>query len=322
MKTIHPYFLFIALCLGLIHSSAGLTSDTHEHKPDTTESSHNNSEHQDEAGPLNFSEKALQRFGVEVATVAGGKLQKSVTLPGEVRLNQEAIAHITPRYPAKITRVKASIGDRVEAGDVLALAESSDTLARFELKSLISGTVIDSHLALGEHLQPSDSAFVVANLSTLWADIALYPEQVAQVQSGQTVTLTSRYGLEPVQAQIDYVAPIVNERTRTGLARVFLDNKQQYWKPGQFIDARIILRKFPVERLIPRSAVIDWEGQKVVFVQEGDHWEMRTLTLGRSDDQSVEVLDGLASGERYIAQGGFVLKADRLKTNFADGHNH
>ncbi len=160
--------------------------------------------HEDEEPELTFSADLLRDFGGEIDTAEAGVIRQQVSLPGEVKLNEEAVAHITPRFAAKIVEVQAKTGDRVKAGDVLAVAESSETLSRFQLKSLIDGVVIKRHVTLGEHLAPDDTAFVVANLSTLWVDIALYPKQVPLVKTGQPVRITTSHGPTPVETSLDY----------------------------------------------------------------------------------------------------------------------
>lgn len=264
----------------------------------------------------------LKALGGVVAVAGPASLQKTVTLPGEVRLDKEAVAHVSPRYAAQIVEVKARIGDRVAPGDTLAVAESSQTLQRFELKSLIGGTVIDRHASLGEQLQPSDAAFEVADLTRLWVDIALYPRQVGHVKEGQPVRLTTAFGAEPVTAKIDYIAPLVNERMRTGLARVYLDNEEGHWKPGMFVEAEVTLSESPVAVAVPPSALINYEGETVVFVREGERWHPRAVTLGEESREQVEVLSGLEAGETYVSEGGFVVKANLLKSELEAGHHH
>lgn len=285
---------------------------------------HEEGEHEGghEEPELMFNPDLLRRFGGEIASADAGVIRQQVSLPGEIQLNEEAVAHITPRFPAKIVEVRAKTGDTVKAGETLAVAESSETLARFELKSLINGVVIKRHITLGEHLTPDDAAFVVADLSTLWVDIALYPKQVPLVKAGQPVRITTSHGPAPVNSQIDYVAPLVDESTRTGLARIFLSNDSQNWKPGMFIEGDITLGEYPAAVVVPKTAVIDVENQPTVFVQQAERWEPRPVELGRKDSDSVEILEGLEPGERYVAEGGFVLKAQLQKSEFESGHNH
>lgn len=279
-------------------------------------------DHGEEEPELTFSADLLRDFGGEIATAKAGVIRQQVSLPGEVKLNEEAVAHVTPRFAAKIVEVRAKTGDRVKAGDVLAVAESSETLSRFQLKSLIDGVVIRRHVTLGEHLAPDDTAFVVADLSTLWVDIALYPKQVPLVKTGQPVRITTSHGPAPVETSLDYVAPLVDEATRTGLARVFLANTENHWKPGMFIEGKITLGEFPVALSVPRTAVIDIEGRPTIFVQHDGAWEPRAVRAGREDSESVEILAGVELGERYVARGGFVLKAQLQKSEFESGHNH
>lgn len=271
---------------------------------------------------LTFSADLLRDFGGVIASAGAGVIRQQVSLPGEVKLNEEAVAHISPRFSAKIVEVRAKTGDRVKAGDILAIAESSGTLSRFELKSLIDGVVIKRHVTLGEHLAPDGAAFVIADLSTLWVDIALYPKQVPLVKVGQPVRITASHGPAPVETRLDYVAPLVDEATRTGLARVFLANSNNDWKPGMFIEGKITLGEYPAAVLAPKTAVIEVESRPTVFVQHGGSWEPRAVKLGREDSDSVEILTGLEQGERYIAKGGFALKAQMQKSGFESGHNH
>lgn len=301
-------------------------SDTHAHDDHGHAGHGEEGEHggHDEhaSASLEFSEQRLREFGAEVATASSGVVHQQVTLPGEVQVNRERLAHINPRFSAKVVKVLARTGDRVKAGQVLAVAESSDTLARFDLISLIDGTVTNRHITLGEVLDTGDTAFVVADLSLLWVDIDLYPKHVAQVDVDQSVLIVTQHGPEPVKTKIDYVAPLVNEQTRTGLARVFLNNDDGRWKPGMFITATISVDETPADIVVPLSAVINLEDQSVVFVQEGTVWEPRPVTLGRRDREHVEILSGLTAGERYVSKGGFVLKAQLQKGAFDDGHNH
>lgn len=279
-----------------------------------------NDEH--EFASLNLSEARLVEFGVQLETASSGVIYQQVTLPGEVQLNRERVAHINPRFSAKVIKVLARTGDQVKAGQVLAVAESSDTLARFNLTSLIDGTVTNLHITLGEVLDSGDTAFVIADLSVLWVDIDLYPKHVSQVAVGQPVVIAAQHGPKPVNTRIDYVAPIVDEQTRTGLARVFLNDDQGQWKPGTFITAFITVDKSPADIAVPLSAVIDLDSQSVIFVQVGTVWEPRPVTPGRRDREHVEILSGLTLGERYVSKGGFVLKAQLQKGAFDDGHGH
>ena len=60
----------------------------------------------------------------------------------------------------------------------------------------------------------------------------------------------------------------------------------------------------------------------VVFIQSDEGYEAQVVVIGRSDTQSIEIVEGLKRGQQYVSQGGFFLKADSQKENFGDGHAH
>lgn len=317
------WILTISMMLTLAGVSINVQAQDAEHEAHEQEAHNGHNAHGKHKEPgAAVDAETLEALGGEIRVAGSGKVRQTVSLPGEVHLNKEAVAQVSPRYSAQMVEVSARIGDSVVAGDTLAIGESSQSLQRFPLKSLIRGTVIDRSATLGEQLQPTDAAFVVADLSTLWVDIALYPRQIGRVQKGQPVHITTAFGPEPVNARIDYLDPRVSEQLRTGLARIYLDNASGEWKPGMFIEAEVTLSESQADVVVPLTAVIEYEGHQVVFVREDERWSPRPVTLGAKDREQVVVQSGLASGEHYVADGGFVLKADLLKSGFESGHNH
>ncbi|WP_341939135.1 efflux RND transporter periplasmic adaptor subunit [Marinimicrobium sp. C2-29] len=315
--------LMISMMLALSGISINLQAQDAEHRAHEEEAHGGHNAHDEhETQSASVDAETLKALGGEIRIAGPGTVRQTVSLPGEVRLNKETVAQVSPRYPAQVVDVSARIGDSVDAGDTLAVGESSQTLQRFPLKSLIRGTVIDRSATLGEQIQPTDAAFVVADLSTLWVDIALYPRQIGHVQKGQPVRITTAFGPDPVNARIDYLDPVVSEQVRTGLARIFLDNASGEWKPGMFIEAEVTLSESQGDVVVPLTAVIEYEVRQVVFVREEESWHPRPVTLGAKDRDQVIIQSGLEAGEQYVAKGGFTLKAELLKRGFESGHNH
>lgn len=185
-----------------------------------------------------------------------------------------------------------------------------------------SGVVVERHATLGEHIGEDTAAFVVADLSSVWLNISVYPKDLGRVGVGQKVSVTLPEG-PPAIGQIRYIAPNVGEETRTARALAVLDNMAGRLRPGSFVTARVAVDSQTARVRVPKSALQTHEGETVVFVAASDEgFVPRPVKTGSSNGEFVEIVDGLQNGERYAQTGAFTLKAQLAKASFGEGHAH
>lgn len=283
---------------------------------------HGNEEEGEHAGAIQLTDAQMAEFGIVIAVAGPGEIGIVVELPGEIRPNQDRLAHLVPRFSGIVKAVEKRVGDSVKAGDVLAIIESSESLAPYQLKSLIDGTVIAKHITRGEAVSPDSEAFVVADLGTVWVDLSIYQRDLNRVQVGQTVTISAGRHGPMATATISYVSPVVDEKTRTSLARLVLPNPTGMWRPGLFVTGAVTVEMTRAGVAVPRASVQTVGEETIVFVPGPDGLEPRPVTLGRSNGQRVEILDGLTAGESFVARGSFTLKSELGKAGFEAGHGH
>lgn len=276
----------------------------------------------DDGGAVHLDEKELREFGVEISVAGPANLVQTLQLPGEIQVNANRLAHISPRFPGIVTRVAANIGDVVPAGKSLAVIESDQSLSDYELKTMIAGTVIDKHVVLGEAITRETTAFVVADLSSVWADLTVFQKDLPRISVGQRAVIRGEHGLPDATGTISYLSPVIDEATRAALARVVLPNPDGDWRPGSFINADIVTDTFPVEVAVPRSALQGMEGQDVIFVKTHDGFVPSPVVVGRKGLDLVEITAGLEPGQEYVSRGGFTIKAEIGKDSFGEGHGH
>ncbi len=276
----------------------------------------------DDHDVVKMTPEELAEFGVEIGTAAPGRIETYLSLPGEVRPNEDRLAHIVPRFPGIVTEVRVHVGDDVQKDQVLAILESDESLAPFEVRTMIGGTVIGKHVTLGEAISRDRDIFVIADLSAVWVDLTVYPRDLGHVDIGQNAEILSGNSAGPAAAEIVYVAPVVDETTRTATARVVLSNPDGEWRPGMFVTGRVLVDEDVVDVAVPHEALISFEGKTVVFVEDDHGLEPHPVTTGRTGDHLVEIVSGLTPGERFVLRGSFTLKAELEKESFGDGHNH
>lgn len=283
---------------------------------------HGKGEHGGEHGDgerVRVGQEQRARLGITVAQAGPGTIDTFTQLPGEVRPNGDAVAHIVPRYPGIVREVRKNIGDAVRAGEVLAVVESSESLASYQLTTAIDGTVIQKHVTRGEAIDREKGAFVVADLRNVWVDLAVYQKDLDQVSRGQMVRISAGKEIPPAQGVISYLTPTVDAPTRTATARVVLPNDDGRWRPGMFVTARVLA---PVEAalVVPLTAIQSYEENSVVFVDTPDGFEPHPVVLGTRGETQVAVLSGLEPGETYAATNSFLLKAELGKGEAEHDH--
>jgi cobalt-zinc-cadmium efflux system membrane fusion protein len=290
------------------HGHQAETSHPHEH--DTPSS----------LGSVTMMPEALAANHVEIRRSGPGMVRTEIELPGEIRLNADRVAHVVPRFPGVVQEVTGRLGDRVRAGDVLAVVQSNVSAAPYPVTAMIDGTIIQKHVTLGEFVRDDADIFVVADLSDVWVNVSVYARFLAEVKPGQAVRITSPGVGESAAGVIDYVGPLVGESTRTGVARMVLPNPKRIWQPGLFVTAHITVAELEAPVAVPDGAIQTVEGRDVVFVRSGNTFTARPVTTGRRGVDLLEITDGLARGEDYVAEGSFIFKAEFGKSEA--GHEH
>jgi len=269
---------------------------------------------------VELSPAARAASGIEVHPAGPHPLRVTLDLPGEVIPNADQLAHIVPRFPGIARQVHKRLGDQVNQGDVLAVIEGNQSLETYEVRSLISGTVIEKHVTLGEFLRDDQDIYVVADLATVWVNISVYARDVHQVQRGQTVLVEAVGPGLRAEGVIDYVGSAVGEATRAATARVVLPNHGLRWRPGTFVTARIVIDQRDVPVAVPDAAIQSIEGRDCVFVEEPGRFVARPVSRGHGDGEWTEIRSGVAAGEPVVTRGAFILKSELLKSEAGHGH--
>lgn len=274
--------------------------------------------HGGESATMNDAKVAAAGIGLEKA--GPGILREELKVHGILQPNQEAVVQITPRFPGIVRSVTKRIGDRVAKGDILASVESNQSLTTYDLRSPLAGTIIDRQVTLGEYVSEQKPAFVVADLSTVWADFSIPRRDLNRVKIGDRVIIDAEDGGDPVEATISYLSPVGASETQSGLARAVVPNPNGRLRPGLFVTGRIVMAQKPVDLTIKLSALQSFENRTVVFVRNGDKFEPRDVELGQRDGEQVEVMFGLDAGDVYAAKNSFVIKAEIAKSTAAHEH--
>lgn len=279
--------------------------------------------HADEEGAhseaVKLSPEQLRRGQITLATSGPGAVREQLALYGVVVANAEKVQQVTARFPGVIRSVGKRVGDAVRRGDVLATVESNESLQTYAVTAPQAGIVTARQANPGETAGDAP-LFTIADLSSVWVDVSLFPRDVARVRVGQRVRVTSPEAGLRGDGRVVYVAPFGESSSQTLSARVLLDNSARRWVPGLYVTCEVELSESNVAVAVRSEALQTLEGRSVVFVQDADGFEPRPVQPGRTDGDIVEVVSGLAAGQTYAARNSFILKAELGKGEAEHSH--
>jgi cobalt-zinc-cadmium efflux system membrane fusion protein len=196
------------------------------------------------------------------------------------------------------------------------------SLVRYELKSPLAGIVVERHLTVGETTKTEEPAFVVAELSKINAVVQVYPKDLPAVRQGLKGTVTLSTGGQKTTGTVTFVSPILDAESRAAKAHLLIDNASGLFRPGLFVTAALDVDATEAAVIVSRDAIQKVENKDVVFVQTEEGFVPSPLELGRSNATHVEVLSGLEAGEKFVAKGSFLLKAEAAKAQAGHDHDH
>lgn len=277
-------------------------------------------EHEVESGTVEIPADTAARLGITTVTAGPATLHDTVPLYGSIAPNAEAMREVRARFPGLIKSVRKALGDSVKAGDVLATVESDDSLQTYAVTAPISGTVTARSANTGQK-SGELPLFVITNVETVWAELAVFPRDRAQLKAGLPVQIKAAEGAATAAANLSRI-DVLGSGNQSVMARVVLNNSGGQFPPGLFVSAEVAVSHFEVPLAVPRDAVQTVKGEPVVFEQDGSHYRPLIVRLGRQDSQSAEVLEGLVAGTRVVVGNSYVIKAELGKPQEEEGEKH
>ena len=176
------------------------------------------------------------------------------------------------------------------------------------IRSPISGAVIERMVLAGTRIDNTQPLYRVANLQTLWLEIAIPQEQMANVKIGDKVKIDNT----SLTAEISLLGQSVNVENQTILARAIVKNTQKQIRAGQRLNVQITKTTTQKVFSVPNTAIAQNDGKAFIFVRIANGFDIKSLTqISKKDDETI--ISGDFSGNETIAlKGAAVLKANWL----------
>lgn len=244
------------------------------------------------------------------------------TFERERKLWQEKITAQQDYQQAKAAFNEAQIAVQAQRQKLAAIGVQGNgrQLARHEIRAPIAGVVTDKDITAGESIGADKAVFVVADLSTVWAEVPVNERELGTIRTGQAATVMAIGSEARAIGRVSYISALVGAQTRAAKARIVLPNADGAWRPGAPVRVEVVAAEVTVPVAVLAEAVQTIRDEPAVFGRYGDQFEARPIKPGRSDGEYVEVVEGLAAGVKYAAKNSFLIKADIGKSGASHDH--
>ena len=306
---------YLSLLSLILFFTSPISQSYAEDGHDRVESSENN--HEENSTTINID--SAKKSGIKIEKANSQIVYSTIDLTGRIILNQDNTYDIKARFPGIVKSVKVKWGQEVKRGQVLATIESNNSLRLYSLEAPESGVVLKRNTNAGD-VTSDQSLFQIANLSTVWAEFHVFPQDINTVREGQNVSVHTLENDTKDEGKISMILPTADSASQTIIALVVLPNSQSKWRPGMSVEGIVQTLKKEVPIAVTKSAIQRMEDETVLFVKEGNEYEARHVQLGKGDGDYIEVIEGLNEGEEYVSQGSFIIKADILKSSASHSH--
>ncbi|MDY6850060.1 MAG: efflux RND transporter periplasmic adaptor subunit [Thermodesulfobacteriota bacterium] len=165
----------------------------------------------------------------------------------------------------------------------------------------------------GQYVKSGQELFQLADISEVWVYADIYEYELPWIKVGQKASVSLPYvDGEDLEAQITYIYPYVEPKTRTVKARLEFENSDFELKPDMYVNVRINGQEVKNALTVPVESVIHSGEKKTVFVALGDgRFEPRHVRTGLQNKEGyIEIKQGLLEGERIVTSAQFMFDSE------------
>ena len=97
-----------------------------EHIKSTHKNHEEHDDHDDVEQVIKLTPEEIHEIGLQTAVAGSGTIDTRINLTGEIKLNEDRMAHIVPRVDGVVIEVNKKLGDIVKTNEVIAVIESRE----------------------------------------------------------------------------------------------------------------------------------------------------------------------------------------------------
>lgn len=194
-----------------------------------------------------------------------------------------------------------------------------------EIRAPIPGAVIRVNKRYGEQVQAGEPILEIADTAMVWVEVPIFEKDLGRLGANPTATFTTPTfpDREFKSRNVIDAGDVIDEDTRAAMFVFEVENSEKLLRIGMQTNLRMDTHEQTEALLVPREAVLDNEGQPIVYVLlSGETFQRRNVTLGDEYGDMIAILSGIEEGDRVVTQGAYQLKLQELAPADPGAHTH
>jgi len=188
------------------------------------------------------------------------------------------------------------------------VAAAKAKLADTYIRAPFNGNVGLRRVSLGALINPGTVITTLDDTSVIKVDFSVPDLYVSEVRAGQSMLATSTaYPARRFEGRVVSVDSRIEPSTRSVTVRGLVPNADAALKPGMFLTVTLA-KEQRAALVVPEQALVPEQAKQYVYVLAGDRVAKREVRIGRRDPGRVEVVSGVAEGDRVVIEGTLKLR--------------
>lgn len=266
------------------------------------------------ANTIILDENGVKNLRIETVAVEEQDFESTVFAIGRLEETPNSRSVLSSRISGRAIKVNAFLGDHVTKGDILVEVESRQPGSPppvIPLKAAETGLVIQSHVKVGQPIEPDAELLDISDRSVMWAVAKIPEKEAADVKIGSRARIRiPAIGGEPIEATIIRFGIAADRQAGTVEGIFEIPNPGGELQPGMRAEFSIIVSSREDVMAVPRTALQGDPSKRVVFVKDFDlpnAFVKAPVQVGEQNDGFIEITAGLFPGDEVVTQGSYSL---------------
>ncbi len=206
-------------------------------------------------------------------------------------------------------RGAVTVDQRDRAATSMAMAEADlaweeARLERATILSPIDGVLNGMLVEKGEYVREGTVVAEIVDVETVKVVVQVPEKDVSFFRTGAEAEVQIEMNVpSTILGTITFISELASRQTHATRMEITVVNNPRVLRSGQIVKTRLTRRILKEAIMIPLAAVIPLESGHAVYVVEGEAAQRRTVELGLTRGELVQVTRGLSEGDRLIVAG-------------------